>query len=54
MANYKIKIICPLTYTKCDITCYKYFDNCKLKNKAILNEIVENTGVKNDRQRNFN
>ena len=34
----KDKIICPLTYTKCDISCHRYF-NCVYKNGIILNEI---------------
>lgn len=38
MENKKIKIMCPLTCTKCDMFCFK-FDNCKYKNSAILNKI---------------
>ena len=39
MENKKIKIICPLTCTKCGISCFKYFDNCKYKNAASLKAI---------------
>lgn len=51
MKNEKIKVICPLTCTKCNMFCFR-FDNCGYKNAATLNAINKSISKSNQKKGN--